>query len=418
MKIKISQNLLELAELFQKHGKLFIVGGYIRNSFLGFTETDIDLASSLPPEKIVSLLKNTKFEIIEKIMKNGYIKIKCGDEVYEHTTFRKDNYYESGMHQVESVEYLTDIRQDAMRRDFTCNAIYYDIISQKIIDIYSGILDIKNARIRTVEVPGFVLAHDGVRILRMIKLASQLNFKIDFATFATAKKYTKLLADISGARKFDELMAILQAPKRYSISKKNAHIKGLSYFNDLHLWNSFYIPISRVRLKMVKNVSAENVFFGFLIDVIDSVKPDCIEYFLKDLLGANGLCQSNAFVNHCNSIICGYYDAINQENNKTYFFKHFDDFKKIGELLAVKSKKLYSKYNFFYHYIQKHKLPISLRELKINGDDLKENFKDIPSKKYNIVLQGLLDKVFDGVIENQREALLKEVENDYSNSDN
>ena len=418
MKIYVSQNLKELAQLFSEHGKLFIVGGYVRNSLLGFTDTDIDLASKLAPEKIISILEGTKFEITEKILKNGYVKIKCGDEYFEHTTFRKDNYYSGGTHQVHSVEYLQDIRQDAMRRDFTINAIYYDILSEKVVDIYSGILDLKNSKVRTIEVPGYVLAHDGVRILRMIKLASQLNFKVDFATLVAARKYAHLLSDISPQRKFAELMSILNSSKRYPISKKTAHLKGLGYFNDLHLWNSMFITTSHVRLKMVKKVSPENVFYGFLIDVIDAVRPDCIEYYLKDLLGDKGFCQPASFINKCNSIICGYYDAINKENNKQFFFRHYNDFEKISELLIVKSKKLYAKYKFFYYYIQKHKLPVSVRELKINGDDIKQHFKTIPQKKYNVVLQGLLDKVFEGKIKNEREVLIEELKNDFPDSNN
>ena len=258
MKIYVSKNLKELSTLFAPHAKLFIVGGYVRNSLLGFRETDVDLASSLTPEKVATLLKDTKFEILEKSQTIGYVKIKVENEVYEYTAFRKDNYYRGGTHKVHSVSYVEDLRQDAMRRDFTINALYYDIETEKIVDIYSGLLDLKNRVVRTVEVPGYVLAHDGTRILRMIRLASELNFKIDFATLATAKKFAHLLHDVSPQRKFQELQNILKASTRYPTSQKNAHIRGLGYFNDLRLWNSFYISTSRVHLKAVKKMNVEN----------------------------------------------------------------------------------------------------------------------------------------------------------------
>lgn len=416
MKLNISSNLTELSKLFAPHAKLFVVGGFVRNAILGIGGTDVDLASSLSPEKVAAILKGTKFEVVQKSNKVGYVKIRVDEEFYEHTTFRKDNYYNTGTHKVQSVSYVEDLRQDAMRRDFTINALYYDIENKKIIDIYSGILDIKHAVMRTVEVPGFVLAHDGTRILRLIRHASELNFKIDFATLAAAKKYAHLLHDVSATRKYNELMAILKASKRYPISQKNAHIRGLTYFNDLRLWNSFFISTSRVALKMVKKVSIDNMFYGLLIDVIDTVNPDCIEYFLKDLLGQQGFCLPSAVIVETNNIICGYYDAINKLNNKSYFFKYFNDFEKISEILVSKSKKLYAKYKFFYSYINKHKLPTNVKDLAISGKDLKHHFPQLLEKKYSAVLNDLLSKVFDGLTVNSRAALLQEVENDIANN--
>lgn len=406
---------MELAEIFSKSGKLFVVGGYVRNSLLGFTDTDIDLCSKLSPEKVASILKSTKYEVFDEMKSFGVVKIRCGEECYEHTTFRKDNYSKSGEHSPQSVDYVSDLREDAMRRDFTINALYYDILNKKIVDIYSGLLDLKNEVIRTVEVPGYVLAHDGVRILRMIRQASELGFRIDYATFATAKKNTKLLGDISCTRKYEELMAILHSPKRYSISKRTANVKGLNYFNDLRMWTYFYVPASKIRIKMVKKVEIENTFYALLIDIIDTINPDCIEYFIKDLLGKNGFNLSTAEIALTNNIICGYYDALNKMNNKIYFFKYFNYFDKISELLSAKSKAIFSKYKFFQAYIIKHKLPITLKDLKINGEDLK-SFPQIPEKKYNTVLYELLGKVFDGEVNNDTDSLKKEIENDISSN--
>ena len=418
MKIYVSKNLKELSEIFSKHANLFIVGGYVRNSLLGFGATDIDIAAKLTPEKVASILKDTKFEVVSKSQQIGYVKIRVENEIYEYTTFRKDNYYNSGTHKVQSVNYVEDLRQDAMRRDFTINALYYDIETQKIVDIYSGILDLKNGVVRTVEVPGYVLAHDGTRILRLIRLCSELDFKIDFATLAAAKKYAHLLHDVSPAKKMEELMLILHAANKYPISSKKAHLKGLAYFNELRLWTSFFVATNRVHFKMVKKVSTENMFLGLLIDIIDTTNPDCIEYFLKDLLGQNGFCQSASTIQEINNIICGYYDALNRMNNKTYFFKYFDYFEKISEILVARSKKLYAKYRFFFSYIKKHKLPTSVKDLAITGQDIKNTCPQIPEKKYNAVLYGLLDRVFDGEIPNERIALIQEVKNGFANHNN
>ena len=165
-------------------------------------------------------------------------------------------------------------------------------------------------------------------------------------------------------------------------------------------------------------MSVDNMFFAFLIDVIDTVKPDCIEYFLKELLGKGGYKLPNSTIQYTNNIICGYYDALNKLQNKKYFFKYFNYFEKIGELLYIRSKKLYAKYKFFHSYIIKHKLPTNVKELAISGADLKTALPKLPEKKYGAVLQEMLDKVFDGAVINEKNVLLQELKNDNSNRDN
>ena len=415
MKIKVNKNLKELAVLLEPYGKLYIVGGYVRNSLLGFEETDIDLTARITPEKMVSVLKNTKFEIIDKSYKMGTVKISCEGEIWDYTTFRRDNYSSGGVHRPKSVDFIEDLRQDAQRRDFTVNAIYYDILAEKTIDIYSGLLDLKHRTLRCVETPSFVFSHDGLRILRMVRFASELDFKIDHTTLVTARKMAYQINDISPFRKYAELNAILNASKKYSISKRDAHIKGLNLYNELKLWNSHFVSASKIRINMTKKVSAENALFGLLIDIIDTVCPPCVEYFINDFLGKQGFCLAPNVVKFCNNVICGYYDAINKLSNKKYFFKYFHVFDKVGEILIRKNKSLYSRYKFFYQYIIKHKLPINIKELKINGDDIKKHFPTLPPKKFDLVLNKLLDKVFDGAVKNEKCELLKEIQNDIRN---
>lgn len=415
MRITILENLIELAEKLKKFGTLYIVGGYVRNAILGFADTDIDLTAGISPEKVVAILKDSKFEVIEKSYKLGTVKIRCEDQIWDYTAFRKDNYALGGYHRPESVDFIEDLRQDAQRRDFTMNAIYYDILKKELIDIYSGVLDIKNRVIRCVETPSYVFAHDGLRILRMIRFACELDLKIEHSTLMTAKKMAHQINYISGARKYIELTAILNSPKRYEISKKNAYIKGLNLYNELRLWNSHFVPASKVRINMSKKVGCENAFIGLLIDIIDTVNPPCVEYFINDLLGEKGFCLASTSIKYYNMIVCGYYDALNKLNNKKYFYKYFNYFNKIGEILILKNKVLYAKYKFFYDYIIKHKLPISLKELNVGKEDLKKYIPKLSPKKYETVLYNSLIKVFDGLVKNEKQALLEEIENDIRN---
>ena len=107
------------------------------------------------------------------------------------------------------------------------------------------------------------------------------------------------------------------------------------------------------------------------------------------------------------NILSGYYDALNGLDNKSYFFKYFENFPTILKLLNEKSKLLASKYEFFYRYIINHKVIVQIKDLKINGDDIKREAPNVDQKRYKAILYSLLSDVFDGKIQNDKKELLK-----------
>ena len=110
------------------------------------------------------------------------------------------------------------------------------------------------------------------------------------------------------------------------------------------------------------------------------------------------------------SILSGYYEALNKMQNKPYFFKYFNVFPSIYLLLSHKSKYLANKYQFFYKYIISHKLIVSVKDLDISGDDLKENYPTVKPERYKAILDSLLSDIFDGSINNNKKELIKAVE--------
>lgn len=419
MKIEVSKNLISLAKLFKKHAPLYIVGGYVRNAIIGIEKSDVDIASRLTPEQVTSILKdNKKFEVKEVYKKLGTMLIKCGDEKYEYTTFRKDNYNSTGEHSPKSVDFVAEIHDDAQRRDFCINAIYYDILGEEIVDVYSGMYDIKKKRIRTVETPSFVFEHDGLRILRMIRFACQLNFKVENNTLLTARRLVDKLKDITGSRKFGELSLILNSDTAYNISKKRAYLKGLRFFNLLNVWQAMYVPTNRVRYQMVNHLKNEYRLTGLLIDIINSSSVTSIPDFLENALGQKGFMLSDSQIKEQTILICGYFDALHHTDNKNYFMKYFDHFEKIAKILKHKSIILHNKYYFYYQYLTRHEIPINLKTLKLNGNDIKNAFPEIPEKKYGRIFDELLSKCYDGKVENTKEKLLLEIKNDFRNSNN
>lgn len=408
MQIELSKELKRLANLFPC--PLYVVGGYIRNALLNIELEDIDICSSLKIEQVEELLKGSDFvcKIKSKTLGSMLISTHKG-ESFEYTCFRRDIYPNNGQHQPEKVEFITSVEEDAKRRDFTCNSLYYDIKDDKILDFYNGIEDIQKRVLRCVETPEKVLAHDGVRILRLFRFQCELNFKIDKQTYQTAIKYAHNMRDISGEKVIYEITRILHSPTKYkSLAKRNSFMTALRQFNKEKLWPIFGIDCPKIKFKMVKKVKRKS--FGFLIDVIDTVNPISISYYLNLIL-TDSFGMPKKMVEKYINILSGYYEALNRLQNKPYFFKYFNNFPDIYELLVYKSKYLASKYMFFYKYIIQHKLIISVKDLKISGEDLKVHFPQVKPNRYKAIFESLLSDIFDGTLNNNKKELISAVEN-------
>lgn len=405
MNLVIPKSLKKLADILPV--PLYVVGGYIRNSLIGIKGEDIDICSSLKVEDLAEILKEKGFEVKIKNRFVGTAIVSCDNQTFEYSTFRKETYKEGGTHLPDKVEFIESLEEDAKRRDFTCNCIYYDIKNDKLIDVYGGIEDIKNKVIKTIETPDFVFAHDGLRILRLFRFECELNFKIDKETLLSAIKFSSNVKDISGERVIHEITCILHSGKRYpGYSKANSYLRALKQFNKYKLWTSFGIDCAKIKLKMVKKV--EHKSQGFLIDLIDTVKPISISYYLNLILVNFGL--NKKMVSLYINVLSGYYDALNRLQNKEYFFKYFDNFPLIYKLLVHKSKYLANKYNFFYKYIISHKLIITTKELKVSGEDIKKYYPTVKPYRYNAILASLLSDVFEGKLENDSKTLIKAIE--------
>ena len=406
MQIQIPTSLTKLANLFTVD--LYVVGGYLRNQLMGLENEDIDICSSLTIKEVELLLRGTEFAFKVKSKTLGTAIILRGNDRYEYTTFRKDYYPNNGQHTPESVDFIDSIEEDAKRRDFTCNAIYYDIKNDKLIDFYDGITDIKKRILRAIETPDEVFCHDGVRILSLFRFQCELNFKIERETLESAFKFKENLRDVSGEKLVYEITRILHSPNKYKgIAKTHAYMSALRYFNRGGLWLIFGIDRPKLKFKMVKRVSHKSQ--GFLIDLIDNINPISVSYYLNLILSDSfGLTKKMAD-NYIN-ILSGYYEALNKQQNKPYFFRYFDNFPQIYLLLIHKSKYLANKYQFFYKYIISHRLIMSTKELKINGDDIKEHYPTVKANRYNGILESLLSDVFDGKLSNEKEELISAVE--------
>lgn len=223
--IMLSDGIIELSRIFRTSGyTLYLVGGTVRNITLGLPEGDFDVCSTTLPDEAAKILRKAGLTVIEKALSLGtieaHLKLNGKKDIFEHTTFRHDYYPKTGEHRPYKVEFTKDINEDAKRRDFTINALYLDIETKQIIDpTGSGMEDAKNKVIRAAAPdPNMTIQDDGLRIMRMARLAAELNFFVDSELLMCAQKNVHLLSDISAERKWNELCKILMADTKYNIA--------------------------------------------------------------------------------------------------------------------------------------------------------------------------------------------------------
>ena len=205
------KNVIKISKILAKNGfKSYAVGGCMRDIIMGREPNDWDMTTDCSPEKMLEIFNEAGFRTIPTGLKHGTVSVLLEGEIYECTTFRIDGSYTDSRHP-DNVTFTSDVTEDLRRRDFTCNAMAGDPLSEnnKIVDIFGGRKDIENKIIRAVGDPEIRFTEDALRILRAIRFATTLDFEIDCKTKSAAKKLGSRLSDISAERKSIELQKIL-----------------------------------------------------------------------------------------------------------------------------------------------------------------------------------------------------------------
>ena len=227
----LNENLQALANFSQK--PLYVVGGAVRD-FLSNRQAptlDLDLSSPMLVEEFLPIAEKFGFKATAVYKQTGTVKLRdqLGQD-YEYTCFRSDKYVR-GLHSPAEIFFTEDISLDCRRRDFTVNAIYYDIKNAKFVDPLNGIDAIKEKRLTTVDNPEKVFGEDGLRLMRLARFSAQLGFTPDESTLLGAKKNAALIRDICPERIFTELSAILIADERYGV--EYGHYHGLKLLEKI-----------------------------------------------------------------------------------------------------------------------------------------------------------------------------------------
>jgi poly(A) polymerase len=186
----------------------FLAGGCVRDTLMGNEPADYDIATSATPDRVMNLFRRT----VPVGAQFGVVLVISGGEEYEVATFRSDEDYADGRRPQRVV--YTDAKQDALRRDFTINALFYDPVSDEVIDYVDGRRDIERKIIRTVGNPLERFQEDRLRMVRAVRFAARFDFRIEQSTLDAIKKFSLNITQVSWERIGDEVEKILTGPNR------------------------------------------------------------------------------------------------------------------------------------------------------------------------------------------------------------
>src|SRR5437899_11297516 len=199
----------EIAAHLRESGHIaYFAGGCVRDMVRGQTPKDFDIATDAKPENVQKLLPRTyavgaHFGVI-LVLENNF--------QFELATFRSDDAYIDGRHP--SAVHFSSPEEDAQRRDFTINGMFYDPVADKVIDLVGGRADIEAKLVRAIGDPAQRFAEDRLRMLRAVRFAAVLDYEIEKQTWDALLTNAASISQISAERIRDELVRIFLSPNR------------------------------------------------------------------------------------------------------------------------------------------------------------------------------------------------------------
>lgn len=442
----IPEEILKIYKKIQESNfEIYLVGGCVRNMLLKRPVKDWDMTTNATPEQILKVFPKSFYD-----NKFGTVGIPIEEKVIEITTFRTEKGY-SDKRRPDSVEWGKTIEEDLARRDFTINAIAMQCHPEQgegsqttLIDPFSGQQDIKDKIIRAVGNPKERFKEDALRLLRAIRIATELSFTIDEDTWKEITYDAPLIKEVSGERIRIELLRILESNNLY---------EGIMLLKDSNLMNYVFpeliegIGISQARpgrhhtddvfthnvlsLKFCPSTDPIVRFAALLHDVgkpkvMSKDKDDLVIFHNHEVAGANiadKICERLMFSKidkeRIVSLIRWHMFGVN-ENQTDSAIRRF--IRKIGvenvkDMMDIRiADRLGSgrpadswRFKLFKTKVEEQLKPakFSINDLAIDGNDIMTELKIKPGPKIGEILQKLFLEVDEDLAKNNKEFLLK-----------
>jgi len=437
--IRLPNEVKLIINTLTTHGfSAYAVGGCVRDALRGTEPHDWDICTSAPPEKIKEVF--AKYRTVDTGIRHGTITVVMSCGSYEVTTFRIDGVYSDGRHP-DTVTFTDSIVEDLSRRDFTINAMAYNP-DKGLFDPFGGRHDLAHGIIRCVGCSTDRFNEDPLRILRAMRFASVFNFDIHPDTKDAIRFCRGRLCEVSKERIAAELSrmlvgcniasVMLDFPDVFSeiipelggcvgFDQKNPHHKYDVYTHIAYAVFSYGEDDLSVKLALFLHDIAKPIMY--------TETDDGIRRFLgHELIGAKmaenilrRLRYDNKTIDEVVSLILHHDSNIADTNKCVRRWMNRIGERRFGQLLDVmesdacaKSDDVYikkrehlSKVRCIYEDILLSGMCFSLKDLKIDGNDIL--YIGLPQgKAIGEILRFLLDRVISGEIENDRDVLLKE----------
>ncbi len=451
MKIKIPQEIENIMEKLAQAGfEAFCVGGCVRDVVLERKPKDWDIATSAKPEEIQNLFPDSFYA-----NKFGTVTVKTGSndgtlQLVEVTTYRVESSY-SDFRRPDNVEFTESLDLDLSRRDFTINAMAADI-SGNIYDPYKGLQDIRQEYIRCVGNPNDRFREDALRLMRAVRFAAQLGFKIEKSTYTALRKNAHLLGKISKERirdEFEKIIMCRSAGYGIRLLQKTDLLKvflpeldksfGISQ-NKHHIYDVFEHLVRSLEYAARKNYSLEvrlaSLFHDIGKPVTKKGERDDATFYNHEVVGADMTSKILTRLKFPKKVIDKVYllvryhqfyytpEEVTASSVRRLLAKvgkeNIDDLLKVREADRIGSgvpKAVPYKLRHLKYMIEKVSSdPISPKMLKVNGDILMKELGIKPGPKLGLILKALLADVIEDPSLNKTEILLKKA-SEYINTD-
>ena len=437
--LKLPTALKAFAEALSGDGvKLYAVGGCVRDSLLGRTVHDVDLASKARPEELLERAHalGVEAKIVQRTL--GTVLVTVDGVDYEHTTFRTESYGAGGAHKPDAVRFSDSPETDAFRRDFSINALYESVSDGTILDPTGGLDDIRRRVLRTTTAdPSVILRDDGLRILRLVRFAASLDFSVDSGTWEAAKANAALLKDVAWERKRQELDRILLGPRVYEALAMLKEIGALPYLlpelvpcdgmtqrKDYHRYDVL------THLFRTCEQTPDELGMRLIGLLHDAGKPEALKrdgkLYAHDVYGAEiartmleRLRYPTALIDRvCGAIRLHMFDLRDEASDET-LRRRFASFgrERTQDLIMIreadvrgsgyKTAFVAEHWRRVYEQMRREHAPFSESELKVTGEDIMRELGIKAGERVGKIKHALLLRCAVHPEENERSALLK-----------
>ncbi len=440
--MQLPNEVLHIFDVFLNSGyEIFLVGGAVRDLVLGREVRDWDFTTNATPEQIQSLFPDSFYN-----NDFGTVGIPATNpefDVHEITTYRTEREY-TDFRRPDSVEWGKTLNEDLERRDFTINAMALNKEGE-IIDPWEGQLDLKKKHIKAVGDPIERFQEDALRLMRAVRIATQLEFTIEEKTLEAIQTHAPLIHKIASERVRDELMKILAS---------NNPVHGIELMKETNLLTEILPELDKsfgVEQKSPQRHHKYDVGTHLLMSLKECKSTDPIVRFAT-LLHDIGKPQTfkkqdNGVLTFYNHEVVGSRTANNimkrlkfskADTEKMFKLVRFHQFtvdehqtdsairrfirnvgmENIEDMLTLRvadrlgggaRETSWRLEEFKARLIEVQKQPFSTKDLKVNGADVMEVLSIPPSKQVGQILNNLFKKVEEKEIENEREVLLNEI---------